>query len=144
MGLFNVFSKPKREKPLVLHIDDDEINRVLVEETLIKIELDVIGASNAPDGIQMALKEMPDLILLDIEMPGMSGFEACTAIKTNPKLVNIPVLMLTGLGKVKSVEKALSCGANGYISKPFDLNRLCATARKWIEKPDQGAAPQQK
>ena len=135
MGLFNVFSKPKREKPLILHIDDDEINRVLVEETLVQMGLDVLGSPNAADGIQLALKNLPDLILLDIEMPGITGYDACLNIKGNPKLEKIPGLMLAGLGQVKAVEKALSCGANGYISKPFDLNRLTATVRKWLENP---------
>lgn len=141
MGLFSAFSKTKREKPLVLHIDDDEINRVLVEETLVKMGVDIIGAPNPVDGINMAAKELPDLILLDIEMPGMNGYDACASIKGNPKLAHIPILMLTGLGQVKSVEKALACGANGYISKPFDLNRLCATVKKWLEKPEAGATP---
>ena len=140
--MFGLGPKSKRTKPLVLHIDDDPITRALISETFTEIGVDVLNASNGADGIKTALKELSDLILLDVEMPGMTGYEACQSLKTNPKSEKIPIRMITGMDPVKNVEKALACGANSYITKPFQLDRLHAKARPFLF-PDPASPSEQ-
>lgn len=108
----------------VLVIDDEaSIRRLLVYN----LQLDghsVIMAANAPDGIKMAIKDQPDLILLDVMLPGMDGLEACTYLKHNPQTREIPVLMISAKTQVQEVQAAMAIGANGYIKKPFDIANL--------------------
>ena len=124
-----------RKTPLALIVDDDPFIRLLTRDALERFGWQVEEASDGASGLAAITKLHPDIVLLDVMMPGMDGFAVCRALRMLPGGELVPVLMLTGLGQVKAVEKALSCGANGYISKPFDLNRLTATVRKWLENP---------
>ena len=81
---------------------------------------DVIDASNGADGVKLALKMMPDLVLLDVRMPMMDGFDVCRTIKSDAKGKAIPILMVTSMDQHKDVEKALANGADGYIAKPLN------------------------
>ncbi|MBI3564106.1 MAG: response regulator, partial [Elusimicrobia bacterium] len=87
----------ERKKPLVLHVDDDREIREIVAVTLIRLDLDVMLAHDGPAGLEMARRERPDLILLDIRMPGMDGFEVCHLLKSDAKTRGIPVVMLTAM-----------------------------------------------
>src|SRR5579859_5665237 len=110
-----------RKKPLILHIDDSETVLLVTQSMLEDIGVDSMTASNGADGVSLAEKELPDLILMDAMMPGMDGYQAIKAID---KTKNIPVLMVTGSDTTKDVEKALSAGANGYVIKPIHAGRL--------------------
>ena len=127
----------KRAKPLILHIDDDDENRMLVRIALTTIGVDVVGLPNGVVGVQAAAKDLPDLILLDIEMVGFSGFEALDHLKKNPKTASIPVMMMSSLARMSDVEKALANGAESYITKPFDVARLCGKVRKLLDSKKQ-------
>lgn len=116
------------------HIDDDPINRALVQEALEDISLLVRSCDNVADGIKEAIADPPDLFLLDVEMPGVSGLEACQSMRQIAALKNIPIVMLTGMDRLKDAEKGLEAGANDYLTKPFDLKRLQATITKWLQK----------
>lgn len=114
----------KREKPLILHVDDEPDIVSLVATALKAAGADVLTAENAADGFALARKQIPDLILLDIRMPITDGFEVCAHLKRDPKTKKIPIIMVTALGQMKDVEKALGMGADGYLVKPFDVPKL--------------------
>lgn len=125
----------ERKKPLVLHVDDDREIREIVAVSLIRLDLDVMLAHDGPSGLEMAQRERPDLILLDIRMPGMDGFEVCHSLKNDGKTKAIPVVMLTAMGQVKDVEKAIAYGADAYIQKPIDFAKLRAKLGQFLKLP---------
>ncbi len=113
-----------RKRPLVLHVDDDPAIREIIALTLENLGLDVLSAPDGPTGLNLARDKRPDLILLDIRMPGMDGFDTCHYLKTDPKTKATPVIMLTAMGQGKDVEKAIANGADAYIQKPIDFDKL--------------------
>lgn len=113
----------------ILAIDDNELNLELLNHIIQKYYPDFIflKSLNGYDGIKLAKEEDPDLILLDILMPGINGYEVCKILKENPKTANIPVMMISALGwKSEERIKGLDVGADAFISKPFDNNELRA------------------
>jgi len=129
-------SKPKpRLRPLVLHADDESVNRDVMQMLLSDYGVDGLGAANAKEAIKLALKNIPDLIILDVNMPGMDGVEACKALKSDPATKNIPVVMLTALSLMKDVERAFAEGANDYLTKPVDTKALYSALARWLPKP---------
>ncbi|MBI4374982.1 MAG: response regulator [Elusimicrobia bacterium] len=121
------------KKPLILHIDDDPITRALVEETLGQEGMEVLSTATVAEGLSLGLQRTPDLILLDITLRGVDGFEACASFRKVPGLRDVPILMLSGMDHIQNVEKSLACGATGFISKPFEIDRLVASVRRWLE-----------
>ena len=118
---------------MILHVDDEHIILSTVKLILESLCLDVIQATTGPDAIKIAEKESPSVILLDARMPVMDGYETCIKLKRDPKTKDIPVIMLTGLDAVKDVEKAMACGADSYIVKPIERNRLKAKLENFIK-----------
>lgn len=85
---------------------------------------DTTIALTGKDGLRLSREELPDGIILDVLLPDINGFEVLKALKSNEETKSIPVLMLTEKNLIGDVEKAVSLGANGYITKPFDIERL--------------------
>ena len=108
----------------VLVVDDDKTIRFMVVHALTKGGHQVIEAENGEQGLQMAKAERPDLVLLDVMMPGLSGMDVCSQLKNDPDTKSIPIFMLTGKTQIQDIEEALAAGADNYISKPIDPNRL--------------------
>lgn len=113
----------------VLVIDDSKPIHALVTTLLAEEKVDVQCASDAAYGITLAGSMRPDLILLDVEMPGINGFEACKKLKANPETAHIPIVFLTGLSSVEEKVKGLELGAVDYITKPFHSWELWARVR---------------
>ncbi|WP_232364048.1 GGDEF domain-containing response regulator [Desulforapulum autotrophicum] len=111
----------KRETDLALVVDDDPFMRMVIVAALKKIGLDVIDTDNGSDGITLFNSERPDIIMMDVVMPGMDGFEACERIRKSPGGDLVQILMVTGLEDVESAKKAFKIGADGFITKPFNL-----------------------
>ncbi|OGR83777.1 MAG: hypothetical protein A2901_09200 [Elusimicrobia bacterium RIFCSPLOWO2_01_FULL_54_10] len=84
-------------------------------------------------GMEAAKKIRPDLILMDILMPHINGWDLCRIVKTNPKTKDIPVIMCTALGQIGDSEKAFQAGANDYITKPYDMRRLVEKVKRFLE-----------
>ena len=124
-----------RNKPLVLHIDDSTTILIVTQGMLAKLGCDVVTASDGAQGLALAEKKQPDLILLDTQMPGLDGCEVCVQLKLNPKTKAIPIIMVTGMDVMKDVEKALASGAAGYIPKPIDEARLKSKISALIKLP---------
>lgn len=112
---------------------EDEIG--IAENIIARLEVEGYVVAHADDGqkgVSMALKERPDLILLDVMLPKIDGFEVCKILKKNPATRHIPILFLTSLNAVGDVEKAMDSGANDYLSKPFEYDRLLDKIRRNI------------
>ncbi len=109
------------ESPLVLVADDDGFLRTLVREAMTAEDLRVVEAENGMQAIAAFSSHNPDLVLLDVTMPGMDGFEACAALRALPGGELTPVVMLTGLDDPDSVRKAYEAGATDFASKPINL-----------------------
>jgi len=106
----------------ILVVDDDPAIVDLVTEMLEGHEVSSCG--NGSDGIEMARKGMPDLIVMDVTMPKLSGTVACARIKADPALAHIPVILLTGWGKISDIEEGFNAKADDYIVKPFSPRTL--------------------
>jgi two-component system, cell cycle response regulator DivK len=109
---------------LVLYIDDTENNRILVSRRLERKGYRVITAETAVAGLVAMGAEMPDLILMDMGMPGLDGWSATRQLKADPKFRHIPVIALTAHAMHGDREKALEAGCDDYEIKPFDFPRL--------------------
>jgi len=103
----------------VLLVDDEEHVRELVRTTLGDSDYEFHGATNGKEAVERSLSIKPDLILLDVAMPEMDGFEACKQIKSSPETKAIPIIMLTSKGQEADIKKGKECGADDYFVKPF-------------------------
>ena len=108
----------------ILYVEDNAANRMLVGQVLEGVGYTVIEATDGLSGIKMAQEAHPDLILMDINIPGMDGYEAATRIKSLPELSNIPIIALTAKVMAGDRERALAAGCDGYIAKPIDIDAL--------------------
>jgi len=115
-------SKDKMKRILV--IDDEEDLVELLDRRLQSAGYEMLQALDGEEGLEVAIEQVPDLIILDISMPKMDGYQVCERIKSNKKLKDVPIIMLTALGAPvdKIVGKAL--GADAYLTKPFDNKEL--------------------
>ncbi len=104
---------------------DDEVDVQLILKTALQSEgFEVETAGNGPDALAIAKENPPDLVLLDVMMPGMSGFEVLRELKADDATSTIPVIMLTGVSERSKIQEALSSGTEFYIIKPFDFDDL--------------------
>jgi two-component system cell cycle response regulator DivK len=108
--------------PRILYIEDDMNNRILVRRILKAEGIEVEEAENAYDGIEMALRNPPELILMDISMPGMDGLSATAEIRNIPEIAHIPIIALTANVMQGDREMTLQAGCDGYIGKPINVD----------------------
>ena len=108
----------------ILLVEDNEMNRDMLSRRLKKKGFEVLMAFDGRQGVDMATSEAPDLILLDMSLPVMDGWEAAGHLKSNDATKAIPVIALTAHAMAGDKEKALEAGADDYDTKPVDLNRL--------------------
>jgi two-component system cell cycle response regulator DivK len=106
---------------------------MLVRRILLVEGYTVDEASNAPDGINMALQRTPDLILMDISMPGVDGITATKQIRTMPEIAHVPVVALTALAMTGDKEKILQAGCDGYISKPINIDTFVDEVQSFLK-----------
>ncbi len=114
------------EKPKIMVVDDEEINRTLMEAVLEKLGYCPLLASDGAQALAMIESQRPDMILLDIVMPGMDGFEVTKRLKEDPKYKTIPIVIVSGKSEVQNRVKALESGADDFLNKPFDSTELRA------------------
>jgi DNA-binding response OmpR family regulator len=118
----------------ILIIDDSCAERMLIEKFLGKFGYDVISAEDGTTGIKKALAVKPDLIVLDVVMPKMNGFETCRTIKSMPALAEIPVIMLTSKSETADEFWGRKQGADEYMTKPFDSDKLIKIIFRYISR----------
>ena len=114
----------KQRRTLVVHVDDEPDICMLVQGALTPMGMDVLSASDGKTGLDLIIKENPDLVILDIMMPVMDGFTVCAALREHPNHKDTPIFLCTALSQIKHVEKASEIGATGYIIKPIDVDKL--------------------
>ena len=116
----------------VLIIEDNEQNIYLMNFLLEKNGFDVIKAMDGPSGIESARSSMPDLILLDIQLPGMNGYEVAAVLRKDKNLDAIPIIAVTSYAMPGDREKALESGCTGYIEKPINPETFIAEIRHFL------------
>ncbi len=125
------------DKPLapatVLVVEDTPQHRELIEVYLEDLpEVRTIAAGNGIEALEMVEQHKPDLILLDIMMPKMSGFEVCRHLKSNPETRDILVIMITALNETGDIERATECGTDDYLTKPVERAALVNLVRTML------------
>jgi two-component system cell cycle response regulator len=108
----------------ILTVDDSRIVRMLVTRALQGCDCQIVEASNGEEGLATAAREMPDLILLDVTMPVMDGFEMLKRLRQQAGCTKVPVIMLTAESSQDSVARADGLGVSGYVAKPFKEDLL--------------------
>jgi two-component system, cell cycle response regulator DivK len=110
--------------PKILIVEDNEMNRDMLSRRLLKRGFDVSVAVDGEAGVAMARTERPDLILMDLSLPLLDGYQATASLKADPHTAPIPVIALTAHAMAGDRERALAAGCNDYDTKPIDLPRL--------------------
>ena len=113
----------------ILLVDDSETSLMMARMILSKANYDILVAKDGQAGVETAARERPDLVLLDVVMPRMNGFEACAALKAQPETSGIPVIMVTTRGEGESVESGFTAGAADYVTKPVNGLELLTKVR---------------
>ena len=119
-------------KKTILHIEDNESNRKIVRDLLSRASYRLIEAIDGELGVVMAVQQLPDLILMDLQMPKMSGLEATRQLRANPKTANIPIIAVTSFALSGDDQKAMEAGANAYLAKPYSPRKLLSLIREFL------------
>lgn len=120
-------------KKKILVIEDEPDAAELLKMHLETYEFEVLCAFDGKEGYHLARTKAPDLILLDLMLPEVDGFWICEMIKTDTKFSGIPVIVLTARSSDEDLDIAKKCGANDYVTKPFEFNNLLSKIRKLLE-----------
>lgn len=117
----------------ILFVEDQEDNRRIMRDLLHSAGYQTLEAVTGLEGVATAERERPDLILMDIQLPGIDGHEATRRIKANPELCDIPVIAVTSYALSGDETKAIEAGCDGYVTKPFSPRQLLAKVREFVE-----------
>ena len=115
----------------ILVVEDQEDNRKIMHDLLASAGYDVIEANNGNEGVAMAASHKPDVILMDIRLPGIDGYEAVRQIKSQPKLAHIPIFSVTSYALSGEDARAREAGCDEYFQKPFSPRELLAKVREY-------------
>jgi DNA-binding response OmpR family regulator len=113
----------------ILIAEDEPDIRELVTFMLRFAGYEVVAASNGEDAVRTASREIPDLVLMDVRMPRMTGYDACRLMKANPELRDVPVVFLSAKGQESEIQSGLDAGAEAYLLKPFSPAELTNRVR---------------
>ncbi len=116
----------------ILVVDDHEDNRRILRDLLASAGYDVVEATTGEDGVALATARAPDLILMDIQLPGIDGYEATRRIKADATLRRIPLIVVTSYALSGDDAKALAAGADAYVAKPFSPRAMLAKVREHL------------
>ena len=125
--------KEQEKTPTVLVVDDNQQNLELLQAYLEDVDCRTVPAYDGLEALEIIGKNAPDLILLDVMMPKMSGFEVCKRIKNTPKTSDIPVIMVTALNEFGDIERAIDCGTDDFLSKPVNKLELLTRVRTMLK-----------
>ncbi len=124
----------------VLVIEDNEQNTYLVTFILVSHGYEVVAAADGESGIARAVREQPDLILLDIQLPAMDGYEVASRLTSTPATAAIPIVAVTSYAMPGDRERALAAGCTGYIEKPIDPDTFAGDVSRFLEESTQRRA----
>jgi len=120
----------------ILIVEDQEDNRSILRDLLTAAGYELIEATNGAQGVELAQRERPDLILMDIQLPIVDGYEATRRIKANAELKRIPIIAVTSYALSGDEAKARAAGCDGYVTKPFSPRQLLAKVREYLPGED--------
>ena len=116
----------------ILLVEDNELNRDMLSRRLIRKEFNVVCAIDGQMGIDMASSEKPDIILMDLSLPVIDGWQAIKELKSNDETADIPIIVLTAHAMEGDKEKAMETGCDDYDTKPVDFERLLSKINKFV------------
>lgn len=116
----------------ILVVEDNERNLKLVRDVLQFAGFDVVAATSAEQGVAMAIEHPPDLVLMDLQLPGMDGTEALRQLRGSPRTTSVPVVAVTAFAMKDDRERALNAGFDGYLEKPISVLSLPAQVRSFL------------
>lgn len=116
----------------VLIADDERSLRLLVRATLESSEIEVVEAEDGEEALRLVRSQRPDLVLLDVQMPDLSGFDVCQQIKSDPEMARLPVIMLTAQSQAAARERGIQAGADEYLTKPFSPLQLLTLVERML------------
>ncbi|RKY24081.1 MAG: two-component system response regulator [Planctomycetota bacterium] len=119
--------------PTVLVVDDNQQNLELLQAYLEDVDCQTTPAHDGPEALKIIAKSPPDLILLDVMMPKMSGFEVCKRIKNDPQTSDIPVIMVTALNEFGDIERGIDSGTDDFLSKPVNKLELITRVKTMLK-----------
>jgi two-component system cell cycle response regulator DivK len=119
----------------ILVIEDNEDNRRIIRDLLTSLGYQLIEAADGMEGVAMAQSHRPDLILMDIQLPEMDGYEATRQIRAVPELKTVPIIAVTSYALSGDEAKARDAGCDGYVAKPFSPRELLARIREFLPDP---------
>jgi len=119
--------------PVVLVVDDNEQNLELLQAYLEDLDCESVPAYDGLEAMEIVAKNPPDLILLDVMMPKMSGFEVCKRLKNDPKTSDIPIIMVTALNEYGDIERAIDVGTDDFLSKPINKLELLTRVKTMLK-----------
>ena len=115
----------------ILYVEDNEFNRQIVRDLLARTSYRLVEANDGEAGVAMALQELPDLVLMDIQLPKISGLEATRRLRADPRTAHIPIITITSYALSGDDQKAIDAGASSYLAKPYSPRELLQTIRKF-------------
>ncbi len=133
---------PEEKRPTILYIEDDPGSQVLVKRMLEYAGYEVMVAGTGLAGIDMARQRMPDLILMDINLPDLSGREVTTRLRALDRFQSVPIVALTAQSQVGEREKAIAAGLTGYLTKPIDVDALPGQVARYLQGQRDEVAPE--
>ena len=116
----------------ILYIEDNEYNRKIVRQLVSHTPYQLVEAVDGESGVTVAQQELPDLILMDVQLPRMSGLDATRALKGDPRTRHIPIIVITSFALSGDREKAAEAGADSYLAKPYSPRELMALVRQYL------------
>ena len=122
--------------PKILIVEDNELSRDMLSRRLRRKGFEVLVATDGQEGIAMAQRELPDLVLMDLSLPDLDGWEATRRLKKDVTTQHIPVIALTAHAMSGDREKAIDAGCDEYDTKPIDLRRLLSKMVRFVDDPE--------
>jgi two-component system, OmpR family, alkaline phosphatase synthesis response regulator PhoP len=119
--------------PTVLVVDDNVQNLELIQAYLEELEVNTVAAYDGQEAMDSVRKQAPDLILLDVMMPKMSGFEVCKRLKKDPKTSDIPIIMVTALNELGDIERGIDSGTDDFLTKPVNKWELITRVKTMLK-----------
>ena len=116
----------------ILMVEDTEDNRQIIRDLMDSVGYELLEAGDGAAGVAMAAEHRPDLILMDIQLPVMDGYEAARRIKAHPELNRVPIIAVTSYALAGDEEKTRAAGCDGYVAKPFSPRQLLAKVQEFL------------
>jgi len=116
----------------LLYIEDNPSNLLLVRRIMQAMSIDMLEAIDGESGVELALREHPDLLLVDLDLPGIDGIEVIRRIKANPTVRHVPIIVLTSHGDTENERRANAVGCSAFLRKPADIRQIRATISRFI------------